>query len=194
MERSSIWRGWMKSSTFHRDFAYVAPDAAQLLADANHQTFIMLDTPQITQTGGQQTAVIRVTVPRTEIQKVMGPGIKELIGTVAEQGVGPAGPWFTHHLRRPTDTFEFEIGVPVTAPVATTGRVKPGQWPAMKVARAVYRGPYEGLAGAWGEFAAWLKATGHKPAADLWEVYVAGPESDLDAANYRTELNQPLVD
>ncbi len=31
--RSSL-RGWMKSSTFHRDFAYVAPDAAQLLADA----------------------------------------------------------------------------------------------------------------------------------------------------------------
>jgi arylformamidase len=31
--RSSV-RGWMKSSTFHRDFAFVAPDAAQLLADA----------------------------------------------------------------------------------------------------------------------------------------------------------------
>jgi GntP family gluconate:H+ symporter len=31
--RSSL-RGWMDSSTFHRDFAYVAPDAAQLLADA----------------------------------------------------------------------------------------------------------------------------------------------------------------
>ena len=31
--RSSA-RGWMKSSTFHRDFAYIAPDAAQLLADA----------------------------------------------------------------------------------------------------------------------------------------------------------------
>ncbi|MGQ0642848.1 MAG: cyclase family protein [Gemmatimonadaceae bacterium] len=27
-------RGWMKSATFHRDFAYIAPDAAQLLADA----------------------------------------------------------------------------------------------------------------------------------------------------------------
>jgi arylformamidase len=31
--RSSL-RGWMSSSTFHRDFAYIAPDAAQLLADA----------------------------------------------------------------------------------------------------------------------------------------------------------------
>ncbi len=31
--RSSV-RGWMASPAFHRDFAYVAPDAAQLLADA----------------------------------------------------------------------------------------------------------------------------------------------------------------
>jgi arylformamidase len=34
--RSSL-RGWMVSSTFHRDFAYIAPDAAQLLADAGVQ-------------------------------------------------------------------------------------------------------------------------------------------------------------
>lgn len=33
----SARRGWMRSSTFHRDFAYVAPDAAQLLADAGVQ-------------------------------------------------------------------------------------------------------------------------------------------------------------
>src|SRR5687767_5884704 len=30
-------RGWMSSPTFHRDFAYIAPDAAQLLADAGVQ-------------------------------------------------------------------------------------------------------------------------------------------------------------
>jgi arylformamidase len=34
--RSSL-RGWMASSTFHRDFAYIAPDAARLLADAGVQ-------------------------------------------------------------------------------------------------------------------------------------------------------------
>jgi len=34
--RSSI-HSWMTSPLFHRDFAYIAPDAAQLLADANVQ-------------------------------------------------------------------------------------------------------------------------------------------------------------
>ena len=33
----SALRGWMHSPTFHRDFAYIAPDAAQLLADAGVQ-------------------------------------------------------------------------------------------------------------------------------------------------------------
>jgi effector-binding domain-containing protein len=155
---------------------------------------MMIDTPRITETASQQTAIIHVTVPRTEIQKVMGPGIQELMSTVAAQGIGPAGPWFTHHLRRPTDTFDFEISVPVTAPVAPRGRVEAGEWPAMKVARAVYRGPYEGLGTAWGEFDAWVKANGHKPAADFWEVYVAGPESASDPAEYQTELNRPLVE
>jgi len=27
---------------------------------------------------------------------------------------------------------------------------------------------------------------------DLWEVYVAGPESGPDPATWRTELNRPL--
>jgi arylformamidase len=33
----SSHHGWMSDSTFHRDFAYIAPDAARLLADAGVQ-------------------------------------------------------------------------------------------------------------------------------------------------------------
>lgn len=33
----SALHGWMSSPTFHKDFAYIAPDAAQLLADAGVQ-------------------------------------------------------------------------------------------------------------------------------------------------------------
>jgi effector-binding domain-containing protein len=153
----------------------------------------MLDTPQITQTAAQVTAVIRLTIPREAIRSVMGPGIGELMATVAAQGIGPAGPWFTHHLRMDPNTFDFEIGVPVTAPVAAAGRVKPGQLPATTVARTVFQGAYEGLGAAWGEFDAWIVANGHTPGPDLWECYVAGPESSSDPASWRTELNRPLV-
>ena len=152
----------------------------------------MLDKPQIVQTNSQLAAIIRFTIPRAEIRTVMGPGITELLAAVAAQGMAPAGPVFSHHLRMDPDIFDFEIGVPVTAPVSAAGRVKPGQLPASTVARTVYHGPYEGLGSAWAELGAWIAAEGHTPAPDLWECYVAGPESSPDPAHWRTELNRPL--
>jgi effector-binding domain-containing protein len=152
-----------------------------------------IDTPVITQTVSQLTAIVPVTIPRDKIRNVMGPGLSELMGVLAAQGVAPTGPWFTHHLRMDPDIFEFEIGVPVAAPVAAAGRVRPSQWPAMRVARTVYQGGYEGLHVAWGEFDAWVAANRHTPASDLWECYVAGPESGPDPAAWRTELTRPLL-
>jgi effector-binding domain-containing protein len=154
----------------------------------------MIDTPHITQTATQLTALIHLTIPRSEIRSVMGPGLRELMATVAAQGITPSGPWFAHHLRMAPDTFDFEISVPVTAPVTTAGRVQPSQWPAIQVARTIYHGPYEGLPAAWREFDAWVAANGHTPAPDLYECYTAGPESNPDPATWRTELSRPLID
>ena len=153
----------------------------------------MIDTPRITQAAAQRTALIRLTVPRKEIRNVMGPGIGELRAAVAAQGIAPAGPWFTHHLRMDPEIFDFEICVPVTAPVAAVGRVEAGQLPAATVARTVFHGSYEGLPSAWGEFDAWIAAEGHTPGPDLWECYVAGPESNPDPTTWCTELNRPLL-
>jgi effector-binding domain-containing protein len=153
----------------------------------------VLETPRIMDTSERLTAYIHVTIPRSEIRSVMGPGLGELKAALAAQGIAPAGPWFTHHLRMDPAVFDFEICVPVNEPVAASGRVKPGRVPAMRVARAVYCGPYEGLGPAWGEFDAWVAANGHTPATDLWECYAAGPESSPDPSAWRTELDRPLI-
>jgi effector-binding domain-containing protein len=94
----------------------------------------------------------------------------------------------------PAQEFDFEICVPVATPVKPAGRVQPGEWPAMRVARTTYHGPYDGLAEAWGEFDRWIAASALKPAAELYEVYSAGPESSTDPANWTTQLNRPLTD
>jgi effector-binding domain-containing protein len=142
----------------------------------------MIDTPKITTTEALTTAMIHVTVPRSEIQKVMGPGLQELQAALDAQGI-----------KATPKVFDFEICLPVAAPVAAAGRVKPGKLPATKVARTVYHGPYDDLGAAWGELGAWIKAQGLTPADDLWECYVAGPESGPDPAKWRTELNRPLA-
>ena len=154
----------------------------------------MLATPEIIQTNAQAAAVIRLTIPRSEMMKVFGPAVGDLMTTLAAQGVEPVGAVFAHHLKMNPDTFDFELGVKVAAPVKATGRVKPGELPAAKVARTVYSGPYEGLPSAWVEFDKWIRANGHEQAEDLWEVYSVGPQSTPDPANWRTELSRPLAD
>jgi effector-binding domain-containing protein len=158
-----------------------------------YQEKLMIDKPEITQTTAQPTAIIRFTIPRNEIQHVMGPGYQELMATVAAQGIAPTGPWFTHHLKMDPETFDFELGVPVATPISAVGRVTASQLPAATVARTVYHGDYEGLGDAWGEFGAWIDAEGHTAGPNLWECFVAGPESSPDPAAWRTELNRPLV-
>ena len=152
----------------------------------------MIETPQIIQTQAQAAAVIHLTVARSDMMKVFGPAVGELMAALAAQDVEPVGAVFAHHLKMSPDTFDFELGVRVTSPVKASGRVKPGELPAAKVARTIYSGPYEGLPSAWGEFTTWIEANGDEPAEDLWELYSVGPQSSPDPANWRTELNRPL--
>lgn len=153
----------------------------------------MIDPPTIITVPSQRTACIPLVVERTRIAEVMGPGIQEIFAALAAQAIPPTGAWFTQHRRRPTETFDFSICVPIATPVKPVGRVQNGERRAAKVARTLYRGPYEGLSQAWGHFLGWLDANGHKRQDDLWEAYLHGPESGNDPSTWQTELSQPLA-
>ena len=153
----------------------------------------MIDTPAVATVAAQRTACIPLVVSCSEIKQVMGPGIQEIFAALAAQGVSPVGPWFTHHRRRPTDSFDFSICVPIATQIKPVGRVQNGERRAARIARTTYSGPYEGLGSAWGEFHAWLTANGYRAQTDLWESYLRGPESGDDPAAWRTELVQPIA-
>ena len=154
----------------------------------------MIDTPLITQSPEQVTAMIHLKVPCSEIQQVMGPAIQEVYAAIGAQGLKPMGPWFTYHTRRPTDSFDMEVSVPIDRPITATGRVKPGKRRAAKVARTVFQGPYEKLVEGWGEFMDWIEKEGLPTTEDLWESYLVGPETTDNSEEWRTELNRPLAD
>ena len=154
----------------------------------------MIDTPTIDRSAERATAAIHVTVPRSEIQRVMGPAHQELFSTLGAQGIAPTGPWMCHHLTIDPATFDFEVSVPVAQPVTPSGRVMNSRLPAGRVARTVYRGGYEGLGAAWGELDAWIKREGLSAQREIWEIYAAGPESGPDPASWRTELYWRLAD
>ena len=153
----------------------------------------MIDTPEVVESQEWRTAVIRIKVPRAEMMKVMGPAMREVKEAAAAQGVAAAGPLFSHHFRMDPEVFDFEVGVPVAEPVQSDGRLEAGTLPAMRVARTVYHGGYEGLGAAWGEFKKWIAEQKVQTRGDLWEVYVKGPESGNDPQEWQTELNWPLA-
>ncbi|MEO8314533.1 MAG: GyrI-like domain-containing protein [Pseudomonadota bacterium] len=153
----------------------------------------MISTPHVIETTAQEAAVIQLSIARSAMMREFGPAVAELLAALHAQGIEPIGAVFAHHLKMTSDTFDFELGIKVATPVKENGRVKPGSLPAVKVARTVYSGPYEGLPDAWKEFSSWIRTNGLSPAPDLWELYSVGPQSSPSPAEWRTELNQPLL-
>ncbi|WP_395748376.1 GyrI-like domain-containing protein [Prosthecobacter sp.] len=154
----------------------------------------MLDDPSapITTTA-QPAAIIHITVPRDQIQEVMGPAIQEVIAAATAQGIGPKGPVFANHFGMTPGIFNFDVGVPVSGAVQSTERVIPGEIPAATIIRTVYTGPYEGLGEAWGDFQDIIEGQGHTLGPSLWERYLSGPECGGDSSTFRTELNQTII-
>jgi effector-binding domain-containing protein len=152
----------------------------------------MLDTTEILSVAEQRTATIHLTVPRSEIANVMDGAIREVLAVLAAQGMYPVGPCFSYHLQRPGDVFDFEVGFPVAREFTDSGRVKMSKLPACKIARTHYRGGFEGLGAAWGEFMASLARDGQQSQETLWECYLKGPESGNDPTQWCTQLNRPL--
>lgn len=153
----------------------------------------MLSSLAPLEAASQAAAVIHITVPRAEIQQVMGPAIHEVLAAVQAQGVGPTGPVFSHHFGMQPGIFNFEVGVPVSGAFTSTGRVKPSTLPGCSVVRSVYTGPYEGLGEAWGLFQEQAEAAGWTLGPNLWERYLEGPETGRDASTFVTELNQTIL-
>lgn len=163
-------------------------------------TDVVIDAPTIATTTAQRAAVVRLTIPRSRMQAEMPVAIREVMASVARQGLRATGPLFAHHLAMSAESFDFEVGVPVDGTPVRDGRVAPGELPAATVVRTVYHGGYEGLHRAWEEFGRRAKhelteaieRQRLEPADTIWERYLAGPESSADPSTWRTELNQPM--
>ena len=152
----------------------------------------MIETPRVVQTQALVMAKIYAKVPTSEIKQEMGTLLEELKHQLDLQGAAITGPWFTHHFQPPGEFFDFEVCFPVEKPVQPAGRMEPGEWPAMRLVRTVYTGPYTGLVAAWGDLMAWVREEGIATTDEAWERYLVDPHAKSDAARWQTELNRPL--
>lgn len=154
---------------------------------------MLIEIPQKVTFGAVQVARLHVVTPREQIQQAMQEAIREVTSLLREQGVSPAGPWFAHHHRKPTSTFDFDVCFPTERLIQPAGRVETGNIPATEVLRTIYRGSYDKLHLAWPEFVEWIEINGYKTREDAFEVYSIGPNEERNPANWQTEMNYPLV-
>jgi len=149
----------------------------------------MITTPEVISTSEQATASIHLVIPAMEMGRYMDPAIQELIAAITAQGATITGPMFSYHHRRPSDTFDFEIGFPISQALSEVGRVKNSALPAAKVVRAVYQGPYEQLGDAWRAVQDWVREQRLPEDGRFFERYLNNPDEVTDPKDYRTELN-----
>ena len=64
----------------------------------------MIETPHVVDTDETIAAVIHLTVPRSDMPKVVPAAIQELVAALTAQGQSPQGPLFMHHVTLSSDS------------------------------------------------------------------------------------------
>ncbi len=123
----------------------------------------------------QPTAVIRAHVPVEGIPAFLGGAFGEVLGVLAAQGLHPTGPPFARY-GMGGDGFDVEAGFPSSAQVSPTGRVEACELPGGPAIVVLHRGPYDGVAAAYGAVEEWLAANQWTATGAPWESYLDGPE------------------
>ncbi len=141
----------------------------------------------------QPTAVVRATIPVSDIPAFLGRAYQSVVQVLEAQGIAPVGEPFAYYLGAPTTTVEMEAGFPVAAACEPSGDVVPGVLPGGTVATGVHVGPYDTMVDTYNRLMAWVADQGLVPQKGMWEVYLTDPQKQPDPSTWRTEIFWPVT-
>jgi effector-binding domain-containing protein len=155
--------------------------------------------PQITERAEQHYAGIPATVPMDGISAAVDDAFPELFGWLAGQGIPPAGaPFIRYLVIDMAGELQLELGVPVAAPIAASGRIQPGTLPGGRYAVLRHTGPYDGLVASNGALLQWAAEHGIEFDASAagevstWrgraEHYLTNPAKEPDPAKWEVDV------
>ena len=114
------------------------------------------------------TAVVELATTWAEFPRVWPLLLDEVYAFVRGGGASQAG----HNIMLYRDDVpNVEVGIQVAGPFEPSGRVRPSELPAARVATTIHRGPYDGLDAAHTAVRAWSLARGHTLTGTRWEIY-----------------------
>jgi effector-binding domain-containing protein len=155
---------------------------------------MQVDYQIVTRDLAQQSIIsIRDRHRQSELPAFLGWAFGDLFSHLKVLGVEPAGPPFVIYHAFGPDDIDAEVCVPVSQPVTASGRSESRVLPAMTVARTLHVGPYEALGSAYAAVNDWTAIHGFEAAGPMRERYLNGPGEAASPADYRTEIEIPIV-
>jgi effector-binding domain-containing protein len=122
----------------------------------------------------------------------LGVAYGRLSGFMSSHGVKQAGPPIAIYHGEQNGALSFDAAIPVDrTDVKPDAGIRTGSTYAGRAVRAVYRGPYSGLAAARHAIASYLEMSGLQQGGAMWEQYVSDPGKTPDA-ELVTHLYYPI--
>ena len=135
----------------------------------------------------QHTLMIRVTIPVSEISKVMGESYNEIAAYMGRKGIPFASAPYAMYYNMDMEALDVEMGFPVTAPEKGEGRIRTGQIPGGRIATMIHTGPYDRLPESYTKLMGQVKEKGLEISDKMYEYYLNDP-SELKPEELETKI------
>ncbi len=149
---------------------------------------------RVRETAPQEIVSVRGHTSVREMPAFFGAAYRDIFRRLGDTGVRPVGPGFSiyHDPDFREDDVDVEVGVPVSDPVETEGRIVGSRLPGGPIAYTVHVGPYDMIGSAYQALDGWVREHGHEMAGPPREVYLVGMNETQEPAQLRTELDWPI--
>jgi effector-binding domain-containing protein len=153
----------------------------------------MSDSPHLVTLEPTTVAVVRETVPMSELTAFFDRVFTAVMAAVEAQGLTITGPPVAVYHGVPDGSVDVAAGFPTSAPVAPAeGGVVASALPCGRAAQLLHVGSYDSLAQAYERITAWLGEQELTPADIMWESYLNEPDPDDPDAS-ETLITWPMA-
>lgn len=123
----------------------------------------------------QLALTIRTTTRLQDLPKVMVKSLREIKEHLAKFEEEPTGPPFAAYYDMNMDSFDVEIGYPVSRAFAENDNIKTSVIPGGKIASCTHTGLYPGIPKAYRFLSDWVKENGYETKEVVYEIYFNDP-------------------
>ncbi len=136
----------------------------------------------------QPVASIRAKVPRSDVARAAAEALPEIVAHVTEAGAHTVGGPFCRYHSESGEEVDLEVGIPVTEPIAPSGRIAGSELPGGRVAMTWHLGPYDRLGTVRDELRRWIEERRLAARGGVWEIYWSDPGRDRDPKSWRAQV------